>query len=75
MVVTWWSPGLQPGTPWAPRISDFTDCPCALPDGTALVGQSFVAIDPLNGSEVENHLSKMTLRSRRAWLWLWLEPR
>lgn len=47
------------------RISDFTDCPCALPDGTALVGQSFVAIDPLNGSEVENHLSKMTLRSRR----------
>lgn len=32
------------------RISDFTDCPCALPDGTALVGQSFVAIDPLNAS-------------------------
>lgn len=47
------------------QISDFTDCPCALPDGTALVGQSFVAIDPLNASEVENHLSKMTLRSRR----------
>ena len=60
----------------APRISDFTDCPCALPDGTPLVGQSFVAIDPLNASEVENHLSKMTLRSRMGLfgaLGLWLE--
>jgi len=47
------------------EISDFTTCPCALVDGTPMVGQSFVAIDPMNASQVESHFEKMTLRSRR----------
>ena len=47
------------------EISDFTDCQCALPDGTPLVGQSFADLDPKNDSQVEVLFEGMALRSRR----------
>eukprot|EP00439_Symbiodinium_sp_Y106_P073498 s73_g13.t2 len=47
------------------EISDFTDCPCALPDGAPLVGQSFANLDPNNDSQVEVLFRSMAARSRR----------
>ncbi|CAK9047494.1 Serine protease Hip1 (Hydrolase important for pathogenesis 1) (Serine hydrolase Hip1) [Durusdinium trenchii] len=46
-------------------ISDFTDCACALPDGTPLVGQAFADLDPKNQSSVHRLFENMALRARR----------
>ncbi|CAE7884784.1 utp6, partial [Symbiodinium microadriaticum] len=44
------------------QISDFTDCPCALLDGTPQIGEIWADIDPQNETQVA-HL----LRKRDAW--------
>mmetsp|Transcript_78508 Transcript_78508/g.188275 ORF Transcript_78508/g.188275 Transcript_78508/m.188275 type:complete len:600 (+) Transcript_78508:100-1899(+) len=44
------------------QISDFTDCPCALLDGTPQIGEIWANIDPQNETQVA-HL----LRKRDAW--------
>lgn len=41
------------------QISDFTDCDCALPDGTPQIGEIWSDIDPANRSQVEALLEKM----------------
>lgn len=40
------------------QVSDFTDCPCALLDGTPQLGEIWADIDPANESQVMNLLQK-----------------
>ncbi|CAJ1434703.1 unnamed protein product, partial [Effrenium voratum] len=40
------------------RVSDFTDCPCALPDGMPQLGEIWADVDPRNASQVENLFEK-----------------
>ena len=46
-------------------ISDFTSCPCAMVDGTPLLGQSFANIDPENVPAVRGIFEKMAERGDR----------
>lgn len=40
------------------QVSDFTDCPCALLDGTPQLGEIWADIDPANESQVMNLFQK-----------------
>lgn len=40
-------------------ISDFTSCPCALPDGTPLVDEAFANLDPMDEDQVHELFQKM----------------
>lgn len=44
------------------QVSDFTDCPCALLDGTPQLGEIWADLDPANESQVLNLFNK-----RQAW--------
>jgi len=60
-----------------PKISDFTSCGCAFPDGTPLIGQSFAGVDPTNESQVRrvfNSLSQRSLKCQRLSKWQLLGP-
>jgi pimeloyl-ACP methyl ester carboxylesterase len=41
------------------QISDFTDCPCRLPDGAPAIGETWADIDPANNDEVESLFQHM----------------
>jgi pimeloyl-ACP methyl ester carboxylesterase len=41
------------------KISDFTDCPCALPDGTPMIGETYADVDPTNATQVKDLFEHM----------------
>jgi len=43
--------------------SNFTDCPCALPDGTPVLGETYADIDPANESQVRGVFRSISKRS------------
>lgn len=51
------------------EISDFSDCPCAYADGTPLVIDRLVDIDPSNETQVRSLLSHITLNRERCFKW------
>eukprot|EP00931_Biecheleriopsis_adriatica_P050079 TRINITY_DN28989_c0_g1_i1.p1 TRINITY_DN28989_c0_g1~~TRINITY_DN28989_c0_g1_i1.p1 ORF type:complete len:542 (-),score=60.92 TRINITY_DN28989_c0_g1_i1:136-1545(-) len=54
-------PEVIPGKSY--KISDFTDCPCAMPDGTPMMGETWAGIDPMDDMEVRNMFAKIAQRS------------
>jgi len=50
-------------------ISDFSDCPCAHADGTPLVSDRLVNIDPANETQVRNLLQHMKENGERCFNW------
>jgi pimeloyl-ACP methyl ester carboxylesterase len=45
------------------EISDFTNCPCALPDGTPMISEAWADVDPANRSQVQHLFQRMAPRA------------
>lgn len=50
-------------------ISDFTTCPCALPDGTPLVDEAYANLDPMDDDQVQGLFQNMAIRARKCYDW------
>ena len=49
------------------RVSDFTRCECALPDGAPSMGETWVDVDPANESQVRHYFRGIQERNRRCY--------
>ena len=63
------SPSLPPPNKTSYDISDFTTCPCALPDGTPLVDQAYANLDPMDEDQVQGLFQNMAIRARKCYDW------
>jgi pimeloyl-ACP methyl ester carboxylesterase len=47
------------------RVSDFSSCSCALPDGSPAMGETWVDVDPSDAASVEGYLRRLQVRNTR----------
>jgi len=50
------------------KNSDFSSCPCAMPDGAPAIGETWVNIDPMDEGAVKNYFRSMQQFSQRCYL-------